>query len=131
MKDIIKQKAKEYAQSIAQNEERQKYCEEDFAKGAEWMYEEFEKNRLRACDNQTKEECEREEKFVMDFIQKNHRIPTFSDTIEITRKEMIDKACEWLENELQKWVILLTFDEQEQRTAIHNTVERLKKAMEE
>ena len=41
----------------------------------------------------------------------------------------VEKACEWLENELQKWVILLTFDEQEQRTAIHNTVERLKKTM--
>ena len=46
------------------------------------------------------------------------------------KRESIKKACKWLENELQKWVILLTFDEQEQRTAIHNTVERLKKAME-
>ena len=43
---------------------------------------------------------------------------------------VVNNACEWVENELQKWVILLTFDEQEQRTAIHNTVERLKKAME-
>lgn len=41
---------------------------------------------------------------------------------------VVNNACEWLENELQKWVILLTFDEQEQRTAIHNTVERLKKS---
>ena len=35
----IKEKAKAYSLSIAQNEERQKYCEEDFAKGAKWMQE--------------------------------------------------------------------------------------------
>jgi hypothetical protein len=41
MKTKIKQKAKEYAQSIAQSEERARYCEEDFAKGAEWMQEQM------------------------------------------------------------------------------------------
>ena len=64
-----------------------------FVEGAEWMEEQFEKNRIMACDNQTDEEREREEKFCCEFIQKNHRIPTISDTIEITRKDMIDKAC--------------------------------------
>lgn len=32
----IKEKAKAYANSIAQNEERKKYCEEDFIAGVEW-----------------------------------------------------------------------------------------------
>jgi hypothetical protein len=52
--------------------------------------EEFEKNRLLACENMTDEEWEREEKFVTDFIEKNHRIPTISDAIELTRKDMIN-----------------------------------------
>lgn len=56
----------------------------------------MESNRLAACDSQTPEEAEREEKFVIDFIKKNSRTPTFSDCIEITRKEMISKACKWL-----------------------------------
>lgn len=71
-------------------------CEDIFSDGAEWMYKEFEKNRLVACDNQTEEEYERELEFVGEFLDKNHRIPTISDVIEITRKQMIQKACEWL-----------------------------------
>ena len=33
------EQAKEYALSIPQSEERQKYCEEDFIAGAEWAIE--------------------------------------------------------------------------------------------
>ena len=94
--EYIKKSAEEYAKSIPQSEERQKYCEEDFIANAEWMEEEFKKNRLLACDNQTKEEAERESDFCEDFIKKNFRIPTISDAIEITRKTMIDKACEFI-----------------------------------
>ena len=47
----MKQQAKFYSASIAQSEERKKYCEEDFLEGAKWMQE-----------------------------------------------KMIDKACEWLED---------------------------------
>lgn len=69
-----------------------------FIDGAEWQYEQFEKNRLAACDNMTKEEAEREQEFTTDFIKKNNRIPTYSDAIEYGRKQMIEKACEWLNN---------------------------------
>lgn len=100
-------------------------CEDIFSDGAEWMYEKFEKNRLRACDNQTEKEAEREMNFCDDFIKKHHRIPTISDTIEITRKEMIDKACEWWKENL----ITPTMT-QEGRQWFLNKVNAFRKAME-
>lgn len=53
----------------------------------------FEQNRLKACDNQTPQEAWREAEFVVPFVKEHHRTPTFSDAIEVTRKQMIDKAC--------------------------------------
>lgn len=64
--------------------------------GYDYALEEFENNRLKACDNQTPEEAERETAFVVPFIKEHHRTPTFSDTIEITRKQMTDKAIKWI-----------------------------------
>lgn len=61
--------------------------------GYEYALEEFENNRLKACDNQTPEEAERESAFVVPFVKEHHRMPTFSDAIEVTRKRMSDKAC--------------------------------------
>ena len=76
-----------------------KYDIEDiFIAGADWRYEQFEKNRLAACDNMTKEEADREQEFTTNFIEKNNRIPTYSDAIEYGRKQLIDKAAEWLNN---------------------------------
>lgn len=67
-----------------------------FKFGAKWQYEQFEKNRLTACDNMTKEEAEREQEFTTDFIEKNNRVPTYSDAIEYGRKIAFDKAVEWM-----------------------------------
>lgn len=61
--------------------------------GYEYALEEFENNRLKACDNQTPQEAWRETEFVVPFVKKHHRTPTFSDAIEVTRKQMVDKAC--------------------------------------
>lgn len=78
-----------------------KYDIEDiFIAGTEWQYEQFEKNRLAACDNMTKEEFDREQEFTTDFIEKNNRIPTYSDAIEYGRRLMIDKAVEWLKDNI-------------------------------
>ena len=52
-----------------------------WSEGFDACKEQFEKNRLAACDNQTKEEYDRETKFAVDFIEKNNRQPTFSDAI--------------------------------------------------
>lgn len=43
--------------------------------------EQFEKNRLAACDNMSKEEYDRETDFVDSIIKNEHRQPTFSDAI--------------------------------------------------
>ena len=49
--------------------------------GRKDMKDEFEKNRLAACDSLTKEEYDREMDFTTEFIEKHHRTPTFSDAI--------------------------------------------------
>lgn len=49
--------------------------------GAKWKEEQFEKNRLAACDRQTEKEAEIEQSFVMGIIENEHRQPTFDDAI--------------------------------------------------
>lgn len=62
--------------------------EDAFKDGAEWQKEQFEKNRLAACDAQTPEEAEREMDFVEHIIKEEHRHPTYSDAIEYGMKKM-------------------------------------------
>ena len=61
--------------------------------GYKYALEEFENNRLKTCDNQTPQEAWRETEFVVPFVKEHHRTPTFSDAIEVTRKQMIEKGC--------------------------------------
>lgn len=72
-----------------------------FKAGAEWKKQQFEKNRLAACDAQTEKEAEIERDFVMSIIEKEHRQPTFDDAIKygmrLQRENMIEKACKWLQ----------------------------------
>lgn len=92
--DIEKEADKRYKHPHVDNGDaigHQAFCE-----GASWMQEQFENNRLAHCDGMTPEQAEREMDFVNAFIKEHGRTPTFSDCIEITRKEMIDKACEVL-----------------------------------
>lgn len=56
--------------------------EKAFKAGAQWQHKQLEKNRLAACDRQTKEEAEREQDFVDKILLGEHRQPTFSDAIE-------------------------------------------------
>lgn len=77
----LKEVAKKYELSIGS----QDYCfldiEDAFKAGAEWQAGQFEKNRLAACEKQTKEEYGREMEFAVSIIEKEHRQPTFSDAI--------------------------------------------------
>ena len=57
-----------------------------FYRGSKWKAEQFEKNRLDACDKQTEEEAEIESDFVMGIIEKEHRQPTFDDAIKYGMK---------------------------------------------
>ena len=59
-----------------------------FKAGAKWQKEQFEKNRLAACDRQTEEEAEIERDFVMGIIEKEHRQPAFDDAIKYGMEKM-------------------------------------------
>ena len=80
------------------------YVEKAFKAGANWQYEQFEKNRLnfeprlKHCDELTAEQAQMESDFVVQHLEKNNRTPSFIDAIEYGRKQMIEKACEWLNN---------------------------------
>ena len=54
--------------------------------------------RLKKCDDMTQAEYDREVAFA-DWYNKNGKgTPTYSDAIEWTRKEVINKACELLKS---------------------------------
>ena len=54
--------------------------------------------RLKKCDEMTQAEYDREVAFA-DWYNKNGKgTPTYSDAIEWTRKEVINKACELLKS---------------------------------
>lgn len=95
----LEEAAKQYRNEFLDKNDNDisKYDIEDiFIDGAKWQYEQFEKNRLAACDNMTKEEADREQEFVTDFLEKNLYAPTYSDAIEYGRKIAFEKAVEWL-----------------------------------
>ena len=53
--------------------------------------------RLKKSDDMTEEEYEREVAFAEWYQQNGKGTPTYSDAIEWTRKEVIEKACDILE----------------------------------
>ena len=125
--------ANEYANSIAQHDHNKVFSIYDFKAGAQWQYEQFEKNRIAACDNMTKEEFEREQKFTTDFIEKNNRIPTYSDAIEYGRESMKEKLTklEEMADKMYYAAQYLTTDASKLRKAMrdywHYVVYELKK----
>ena len=54
----------------------------EFIHGAKWKADEFEKERLKLCDNLTKEQAKIESDFVVNFIREHNCTPTFIDAIE-------------------------------------------------
>lgn len=98
--------------------------------GYAYALEEFENNRLKACDNQTPEQAWRESEFVVPFVKEHHRTPTFSDAIEETRKQMIDKACEWIKQHLYDEAYLFR-DNEGTWVDADSLISGLKKTMEE
>lgn len=55
---------------------------DSFIAGANWQYEQFEKERLKHCDELTAEQAQIESDFVVQHLKKNNRTPTFIDAIE-------------------------------------------------
>ena len=61
--------------------------------------------RLKKCDDMIKAEYDREFAFA-DWYNKNGKgTPTYSDAIEWARKEVIEKACEWIDKYLHLFVM--------------------------
>lgn len=100
MKDYnLEEAARQYRDEFLDKNDNDisKYDIEDiFIAGANWQSEQFEKERLKHCDELTAEQAQIESDFVVQHLEKYNRTPTFIDAIEYGRKQMIDKACEWL-----------------------------------
>ena len=84
--------------------------------------------RLKKCDNMTEAEYEREAAFAEWYHKNGNGTPTFSDAIEWARKEVIEKACEWLGNYLME--IGYPDDWLRDSLNIKSGKERFRKAME-
>lgn len=84
------------------------HTEKAFKAGAQWKEQQFEKNRIAACDRQTKEEADREMDFVQGIIKNEHRQPTYSDAIEygmrLKEQQMMEKAIKWLRKNWREYV---------------------------
>ena len=73
-------------------------AEESYIAGATEQKAIDEEVRLKNCDDITKAEYEREVAFADWYHKNGNGTPTYSDAIEWTRRELIDKACEIARN---------------------------------
>lgn len=99
----IEERAREYASKKADislspvyNEALANIYEEGYIAGATEQKAIDEEVRLKKCDDMTQAEYDREVAFANWYHQKGKGTPTYSDAIEWARKEVIDKACDWL-----------------------------------
>ena len=68
-----------------------------FIDGANWQYEQFEKERLKHCDELTAEQAQIESDFVVQHLKKCNRTPTFIDAIEYGRNIASEQAMKYLQ----------------------------------
>ena len=120
----IEERAKEYSLKDFDGyyTGREKAVEEGYIAGATEQKAIDEEVRLKNCDDMTQAEYDRESAFAEWYHKNGNGTPTFSDAIEWARKEVIDRACEWLEEHLYEEMFDLPFN---------NWIELFKKAMEE
>lgn len=52
----------------------------------------LEDEKFRDCDKLTNDEL----KFITDFMEKHHKIPSFFDVIEITKTKVIERASQFI-----------------------------------
>ena len=79
--------------------------------------------RLKKSDSMTQAEYDREVAFADWYYQNGKGTPTYSDAIEWTRRELIDKACEIVRNIINEY-----FGDEEQSCKVEDT---FRKAMKE
>jgi len=68
-----------------------------FIAGAKWQYEQFEKERLKHCDELTAEQAQIESDFVVQHLKNFNRTPTFIDAIEYGRNIASEQAMKYLQ----------------------------------
>ena len=104
-------------------------AEESYIAGATAQKAIDEEVRLKKCDNMTEAEYNRELDFANWYHENGKGTPTYSDAIEWARKDLLNKACEWLDNYLME--IGYPDDWLRDSLNIKSGKERFRKAMEE
>ena len=127
----IEERAKEYSLKDFDGyyTGRENAMEEGYIAGATEQKAIDEEVRLKKCDDMTEAEHDREVAFAEWYHKNGNGTPTYSDAIEWARKEVIEKACEWLGNYLME--IGYPDDWLRDSLNIKSGKERFRKAMEE
>ena len=92
--------------------------------------------RLKKSDDMTQAEYDREVAFANWYHQNGKGMPTYSDAIEWSRKDLLDKACKWLKENARDYAcatVRCPYGEEEEIICdVHpEIVEGFRKAMEE
>lgn len=120
----IEERAKEYSLKDFDGyyTGREKAVEEGYIAGATEQKAIDEEVRLKKCDDMTEAEYNRETAFVDWYLENGKGMPAYSDAIEWARKEVINKACEWLKENVEGGV---------HPQSAYGFVDKFRKAMEE
>ena len=128
----IEERAKEYSLKDFDGyyTGREKAMEEGYIAGATDQQAIDEKVRLKKSDDMTDAEYNRETAFADWYCINGKSTPTFSEAIEWSRKQTIDKVCDWLHLNLPN--IEYTIKEPKPlRVSRGLLIDELRKAMEE
>ena len=120
----IEERAKEYSLKDFDGyyTGREKAVEEGYIAGAKEQKAIDEEVRLKKCDDMTEAEYNHETAFVDWYLENGKGMPAYSDAIEWARKEVINKACEWLKENVEGGV---------HPQSAYGFVDKFRKAMEE
>ena len=103
-----------------------------FIAGANWQYEQFEKERLnfeprlKHCDELTAEQAQMESDFVVQHLKNFNRTPTFIDAIEYGRRQAMEKVLSKLENLCKQWSLCTSAEAKYRLEAYKELLEILK-----
>lgn len=102
----IEERAKEYSLKDFDGyyTGREKAVEEGYIAGAKEQKAIDEEVRLKKCDDMTEAEYNRETAFVDWYLENGKGMPAYSDAIEWARKDLLDKACEWIKENFEDYV---------------------------
>ena len=120
----IEERAKEYSLKDFDGyyTGRENAMEEGYIAGAKEQKAIDEEVRLKKCDDMTEAEYNHETAFVDWYLENGKGMPAYCDAIEWARKEVLNKACEWLKENVEGGV---------HPQSAYGFADRFRKAMEE